>query len=1257
MASTLETVAELFHPAMFWMPEITVVSAWPEHIPFAFWLTAAHRPRKFVELGTHTGASYFAFCQAIDRLSLSTVAYAIDTWQGDEQAGRYGEEIFQGVSNINGKYTSFSTLVRSTFDDALEYFEDGEIDLLHIDGLHTYDAVKHDFETWLPLLSDRAIVVLHDTNVRRDNFGVFKFFEEAAQKYPSFNFHHGHGLGVLAVGENQNETLKKFFDMANDENKAGAIRLTFSRLGMLSSQKLHIKHLEDLYAVAHGEISTKEAERNRLKIQADQLDTEAHALRADLASADQHRAHLEAMINEINCENKGLAARLAQLDSEADALLKRAIAANEVKLEMEIALAESDATFVELTNKLETEIADRHKMEALFETASKERDHLKNEKIAAFKVNFLSKIMSRLKYGKPNTLFDAKWYLSTYDDVLRKKYDPWEHFVRWGAKEGRWPNAMFAPHWYLERYPEVQASEMNPLVHYWKYGAKNGLDPHPSFSSSFYLSTNKDVAEAAMNPLLHYLKFGTTEGRATSPSVEGRGQQTAVAKQQAGRIDPNFQPGSGLEYVSENGEHFWKMDNNDPFFLSDAKIKKGIYRFVISGAEKSSLLINLKLYYDVGNGFSEKEAVDLGYVKPEQKLVFFIEFPSDVVALRLDPSERRGTFRFSEIYFEKLARLSPDWFRAVRSRLMRQGKGTASHQDEIGSYVNSMYKAAAAIGPVSVDDLAPIWISIVVPVYDAKTRYLDDILKSFVDQGIAGAELILVDDCSPSNETRQWLAQRQASRPDLKIVFSEKNGGISAATNLGIKHAEGEWLTLLDHDDLIAPHALKVIARAIKQKPDAQFFYTDEIHVNDVLQPQDVMLKPAYDPILISGVNYINHFSIYRRDRLNEIGGLRIGYEGSQDYDLLLRYLNSLEDKDILHIPYPAYWWRRAGETFSMKFIEQSTQNARKAIQDIYREKGIDCELREAISPNLHKIEFFNPKQPKISIIIPNRNSFNLMKTVLSGIFENTSYKNFEVIVIDNGSNDEKTLGLYNDYQSKYKEFQSYVHVEQFNFSRSINKGMKLATGEVFLMLNNDIEVIHKEWLSEMVSCLNYEGVGIVGAKLLYPDDLIQHAGVVMGLGGLAGHWYLRKDSEYGGPLNRLHVRSSMVCVTGAAMLITRECAEQIGDWDEENFAVAFNDVDYCVRAYQNGFRVVWTPFASLYHHESVSRGSDETGENRIRFQKECDNLRRIHSADRFLDPAINPAYSIDRSCPRVVEMDNVPDARHWFPAHERGSL
>jgi GT2 family glycosyltransferase len=218
-----------------------------------------------------------------------------------------------------------------------------------------------------------------------------------------------------------------------------------------------------------------------------------------------------------------------------------------------------------------------------------------------------------------------------------------------------------------------------------------------------------------------------------------------------------------------------------------------------------------------------------------------------------------------------------------------------------------------------------------------------------------------------------------------------------------------------------------------------------------------------------------------------------------------------------------------------------------------------------------------------------------------------------EVLIIDNGSTDQDVVSLYEGYASECANFSFYISDEEFNFSRAVNKGITLATGDHFLLLNNDIEVIEPGWLKEMVSCLAYEKTGIVGAKLLYPNNKVQHAGVIAGFGGLAGHWYLNNSANYGGPMNRLHVRNSMTCVTAALMLISGDCAKSIGAWDEENFVIAYNDVDYCLRAYKAGFRTIWTPFACLYHHESASRGSDMVGEKRKRFEREKDNLRRIH--------------------------------------------
>jgi GT2 family glycosyltransferase len=293
----------------------------------------------------------------------------------------------------------------------------------------------------------------------------------------------------------------------------------------------------------------------------------------------------------------------------------------------------------------------------------------------------------------------------------------------------------------------------------------------------------------------------------------------------------------------------------------------------------------------------------------------------------------------------------------------------------------------------------------------------------------------------------------------------------------------------------------------------------------------------------------------------------------------------------------------------------------------------------------------FVASEPKVSVIIPSKNASALIQTVVKGLLEETNYGNKEVIIVDNGSDDPRVLEFYRALASRRSDVIIDRFQGDFSFAHSVNRGLRRASGEHFLLLNNDISVIHPDWLTEMVSCLSFDRAGIVGAKLLYPNATLQHAGVVAGFGGLAGHWYLGKPADFGGPMNRLHVRSSMTCVTGAAMLISGECRQAVGDMDEGHFPVAYNDVDYCLRAHKQGFRVVWTPFASLYHHESASRGTDATVKNRLRFEREKSHLRKLHATETFLDPAASPHFARNSSDPPLGRLQILPRPRRWHDA------
>jgi GT2 family glycosyltransferase len=543
--------------------------------------------------------------------------------------------------------------------------------------------------------------------------------------------------------------------------------------------------------------------------------------------------------------------------------------------------------------------------------------------------------------------------------------------------------------------------------------------------------------------------------------------------------------------------------------------------------------------------------------------------------------------------------------------------------------------------------LAAPFVSLVVPVLDTNPMYLDELVASVRAQRPGAWELILSDDCSKSKATRAWL-DRHAAAPDLCILRHAANRGIAGATNAGVAAASAPWLAFLDHDDALAPFALDRVWRALSVAPCCLFLYTDEVVADGRLRPVDLFLKPAFDPALLSGVNYTNHLSFFRRDRLAALGGLRDGFDGSQDYDLVLRYTRDLSRGECLHLPYPAYLWRRDGASYSARFLERATENARRALAQAYTVDAAEPRVEAALGGNLHRIRFDVRLKvwPLVSVIIPNRDSLVLISRVLDGLTRGTDYPCLEIIVIDNGTKDGEVLALYGRHGSERAAFQAVVEEEPFNFSRAINKGLARAQGEMILLLNNDIEILEPGWLKEMASCFAYPDVGVVGAKLLYPDRTLQHAGVIVGYGGLAGHWFHKHPENFPGPMGRLWVRQSLSAVTGACLLVSREALRRVGPLDETRFAVAYNDVDLCLRALAAGYRIVWTPFAALVHHESASRGSDKTPANRARFRREKENLSARHATDRYEDFAINPWYSKHRSTPEWARLARLPEAR-----------
>ena len=706
----------------------------------------------------------------------------------------------------------------------------------------------------------------------------------------------------------------------------------------------------------------------------------------------------------------------------------------------------------------------------------------------------------------------------------------------------------------------------------------------------------------------------------------------------------------------------WTVTDDDPQFIFTVAgpLRPPHLVLVVDAIEQP---VEAAVYLDSGEGFSEAKSLTF---RPAGRAVCWLELGKmpDVHRVRFDPSTGPGNVRVlalrtgSGFLARRLVRyLDQDrpgrgptrTFRLASSRVSANELGTGRdarrYRNTAEHYADVLALAAERPGPRGSTFDRPL-ISFLVPTYETDPLHLETLLQSFQAQPIGLSELIFSDDGSKSPATREWL-QRHAGTPGVKVMFSKQNQGIAAATNRALNEATTPWIGLADHDDALSPGAVAEIARAIAERPDAQFIYTDEVIADSRMKPVGYMLKPAYDPVLLSGVNYINHLSIYRRERLLDVGAFRQGFQGSQDYDLLLRYLDGISPVQAVHVPYPAYVWRRHETSFSTEFKRVAVESARRALGARYAEEGRPAQVDAALEPDLHRIRFdaAMKRWPKVSVIIPNRDSPELMATVLRGLTQ-TDYIDLEIVVADNDTHDPATLDLYHRHRQEARPFIVQPVPGPFNFSRSINLGVARASGELLLLLNNDIEVEESGWLKEMVSCFRYDETGIVGARLLYPDRTIQHAGVIVGLGGLAGHWVGGMSDRIRGPMGRLAVRQSMSAVTGAAMLVSRACFEAVGPFDENRFAIAYNDIDFCLRARAKGFRVVWTPFATLIHHESASRGSDEAPDKIERFRLEQHNLRERHRSDRLVDPAYSPWLDTRGSVPGLRALDELPDPR-----------
>jgi len=520
--------------------------------------------------------------------------------------------------------------------------------------------------------------------------------------------------------------------------------------------------------------------------------------------------------------------------------------------------------------------------------------------------------------------------------------------------------------------------------------------------------------------------------------------------------------------------------------------------------------------------------------------------------------------------------------------------------------------------------------SILMPVYDPPAEYLREAIESVRDQLYEDWELCVVDDASPGAEVREILADYADRDERVRPCFREENGGISACTNTALSMAVGDWIVLMDHDDRLSEHALYLVAERVERCPDAVIVYSDEDKLDEAGQRSSPYFKPDWDYDLFLGQNLINHLGAYRTDQARSVGGFREGFEGAQDWDFALRVLDASPGFSVEHVPFVLYHWRQRPEAFSKASLPRAVDAAQRAVNEHFERTGQSAMAEPSgFSSHLRIKRGLPGERPLVSIVIPTRDGYSLLRACVDGLIQRTDYQPLEIILVDNGSTAEDACALIEDLE---RRGQARVVRDDgpFNFSRLVNRGVEAAAGSVCVLLNNDIDVIRTDWLDEMVSHVVRPEVGAVGAKLYYANGSLQHGGVILGLGGVAAHAHRGAPGTSPGYMHRLTLTHSLSCVTGACVAVRRDVFQEIGGFDATNLAVSFNDIDFCIRLGQAGYRIIWTPEAELYHYESLSRGPvTATEASRRRNLNEKAFMKSQWPALLPNDPHYNPNLSL----------------------------
>ncbi|MES3674761.1 glycosyltransferase family 2 protein [Halomonas elongata] len=713
----------------------------------------------------------------------------------------------------------------------------------------------------------------------------------------------------------------------------------------------------------------------------------------------------------------------------------------------------------------------------------------------------------------------------------------------------------------------------------------------------------------------------------------------------------------------------WETISDDgQFFLSGGKPKPGWHMLEVV-MEHDQPQAALRVYFNKGAGCQERNSIFLPLKKGKMtKRLCYIPF--GVKQVRLDPMETVGRFSIKELRFVWLLpsfaysrltlrlhnlhaaykdRSEEDIIRLVKKEAREGGRNwrkiAVSHYEETfmhcapSRHYRYWLEHVEPMRDVTHDQVisnlgripkkSKYQISILMPTYNTPVEWLDAAIGSVVAQRYPFWQLCIADDGSSDENTLSALARWSECDDRIDVVYRKENKGTAVANNSALDIAKGDFVAWLGHDDELAPNALYHVIETLSRYPDGELLYSDEDKIDGQSQRFDPFFKPRWNPDLLLAQNYIAHLSVLRTNRLRSIGGFRQGFEGGHNHDVLLRFTRDLPESRILHIPFILYHWRSVKETVNPGENKAPDAGVLAVGDHVSRVAPEAKVVAGPVSKTYRVMWPISSPEPMVSLLVPTRDSIEILRPCVNAILDKTQYQNFEILILDNQSQCQETLSYMRELERRDERVRVLRWDYPFNYSAINNFGERHARGDIIGLVNNDIEPINGSWLREMVSHASRPDVGCVGAKLYYPNDTIQHAGVILGLGGVAGHSHKFYARHHPGYFHRLHLVQNLSAVTAACLLIRKSLFELVGGLNEKELAVAFNDVDLCLKVREAGYRNVWTPHAELYHHESVSRGADDSPKKHARFKREIAYMRRAWGPQLDSDPAYNPNLTL----------------------------